>query len=390
MATRPQSSPRSVSTVGNVLTLLAFALCTLTPVVALHETQTQSDGKSDFPEKPTDINTLASWPSRYEEWFSKNFAFRDKALELHAWATIHAFGVSPTPQVVLGREDWLFYTRDGIFPDRRGEARLGEPELVAWKTALETRRKWLQTKGIPYVFAVAPNKATIYSRFLPERHAQRPELPTRLEQLTAWLEGHSDFRMLDLRSTLERAAAQDVVYHVRDSHWNPLGAHSAYVAILGEIVRQGLVLEAMDRSLFTSKLEDYGGDLERLIPLPVKSMERAPKLRPTAGWKHSEIPLDFDWTKLPSDFGIWSSPVKCQSPGSPGTLLVISDSFSWAIRPFLAEHFGTSWFITSTALQPQTFEFFVATTKPTAVLELRVERNLRHTPAWHAENCFPN
>src|SRR5262245_58909489 len=94
---------------------------------------------------------------------------------------------------------------------------------------LESQRDFLARRGIEYVFAIGPNKESIYPEQVPPRYNRVG--PTRMDQLVAHLEAHSDFRILDLRPALRRARADDRpdvhLYFELGTHWNGRGARAA-------------------------------------------------------------------------------------------------------------------------------------------------------------------
>src|SRR5204862_369648 len=82
---------------------------------------------------------------------------------------LFVFGVSPSPKVMLGRDDWLFYTGESSVEIFRGTRPFDETALEEWCRALESQRDFLARRGIAYVFAIAPNKETIYPDLVPAR-----------------------------------------------------------------------------------------------------------------------------------------------------------------------------------------------------------------------------
>ena len=221
---------------------------------------------TDRPATPQNLEGVDQWLRDLEKWFNDHFAFRPQFQSLDAALRIHLFGVSPSDQVVLGEGGWLYYTKDGIFPDRRGHVVLPESELEAWRMELEQRSAALSARGIPYLFCVAPNKVTIYPEHLPTRERQTSGRPTRLDQILAHLEARSKFRILDGRPPLKQAAKTGQAYHATDSHWNEVGAFAFYQSMIERLRKDGLAIEALAPSKFTPSQWPVTGDLGVLIP----------------------------------------------------------------------------------------------------------------------------
>src|SRR5262249_45027767 len=147
------------------------------------------------------------------------FAFRVPLMELYAKLKVKVFGVSSSDTVMLGKDGWLIYSGDRLLEDYLCNHPFTEEELARWTHRLVSRRDWLQARGIPYVFVLAPNTGTIYPEYLPNA-LHRFGTTSRIEQLTAYLEQHSDFRPIDLRAPLLDARNRGRLYYKTDSHWN--------------------------------------------------------------------------------------------------------------------------------------------------------------------------
>ena len=72
-----------------------------------------------------DLPTLTAYPERYEDWYGDTFGLRDVLLRWNAIEKL-SLGVSPTPKVLLGADDWMFTTESrsfdvfrGLSPDRK-------------------------------------------------------------------------------------------------------------------------------------------------------------------------------------------------------------------------------------------------------------------------------
>jgi hypothetical protein len=177
-----------------------------------------------------DATTLPLFPERFEAWFNDTCGLRDKLLRWNTIEKIELLRVSPTSKITLGEDGWLLYTEGKTLRVWRGLDPLTEVELEAWRGALERNRDRLAARGIGYLFAIGPNKETIYPEKVPARFNRVG--PTRLEQLSDHLLRRSDFRMLDLRPALLAAkqddAPGDELYFRDGTHWNARGSLVVY------------------------------------------------------------------------------------------------------------------------------------------------------------------
>ena len=204
-----------------------------------------------LPSLALDAEALRLFPERFERWFDDTGGLRDKLLRWNAIEKLELLHVSPTPKVTLGEDDWLLYTEGRTMRVWRGLDPFSPAELEAWKSALEHNRDRLAARGIDYVFAIGPNKESIYPEKVPARFNRVG--PTRYDQLEGYLREHSDFRMLDLRSALLAAKREDTrgdELYLRDgTHWNARGALVAYQELVRAFARYqpDLVPIARDR-----------------------------------------------------------------------------------------------------------------------------------------------
>lgn len=332
------------------------------------------------PSAPTDLAGVPSWVRGYEDWFDDHFAFRPQLQALEAAVRMRVFGVSPSEQVVVGEDGWLYYTKEGILADRRGEVVMSADLLESWRLELEARHRMLAGRGVPYVFAVAPNKATIHPERLPPRERPVSGRPTRLDQIVAHLAARSDFRLLDGRPLLREVARTAQGYHATDSHWNEVGAFPFYQALARDLQRQGVAIEPLPRSHFTPEQYPITGDLGLLAPWLGTPSERGWFMTAREAHPAKRMELLFDHTALPARWQVWEPPVICTCDRGEGVLLFVGDSFQWPMIPWLARHFRTSVFLSVAVSDLAVLRELVDFVKPTVVVEQRAERNLIYAP----------
>ena len=200
---------KRIAALGDWLIILAFAGVISAPLLlGFDEGDPEEVQRLELrqltraPQKPTTMAEVLAFPTAFEAWFNDAFGGRrwlvENQMKLHG-EILH---LSPSPLVVMGEDGWLYYTKSGVFADYRGELRLSDAELRQWQTGLEARQAYLQSRGIPFVFAFAPNKVTVHPEHLPPRMRDLPPQRTRLDQLVEHLEATSQFRVVDMRPRL--------------------------------------------------------------------------------------------------------------------------------------------------------------------------------------------
>ncbi|NUP97969.1 MAG: hypothetical protein HUU28_17565, partial [Planctomycetaceae bacterium] len=206
---------------------------------------------------------LSSWrPTAFDAWFRDHFGLRPAWIRLNNRVSIEAFGVSPTSEIVLGPDAWMFTTRDRAVDVWRGADPFSAEELELWGKVLADRREWCAQRGVKYLFAIAPNKESIYPEFFPARFDKLG--PSRREQLVQHVGRRTEFPLLDLTEPIlaEKALAQpgEQLYYRLGTHWNDRGAVPAARALLERLRRELPQLAAPAREAFTFVPTEFQDD----------------------------------------------------------------------------------------------------------------------------------
>jgi len=303
-------------------------------------------------------------------WFNDHYGFRNWLVRGFGLFAFDAFGVSISRDVVPGRKGWLFYDADRIVASRRGLLPFGANDLAAWQAKLEERRDWLAARGIRYVFAIAPEKSSIYAEYLPE--SQQPiGAPTRADQLLTWMRMHSTVPSLDFRPALGAAKAEDRLFHRTDTHWNDAGAFVAYRELESWLRSQFPALVPLDVNLFERQVHTtIAGDLAAMMAIAPMLTEDRITLVP-----REPSPVE---TRAPTEVMMRRRYLPNQEPkafacpsGELGRAVVVHDSFFLAVQPWLARHFQRSVLVRST-FPPEV----IVDERPDVVIEEMIERVL--------------
>lgn len=322
-----------------------------------------------FPARPISLATLEVWPRAFDAWFGDHFGLRSTLIRWHNALALFALGDSPTSEIVVGPEQWMFTTRDRAVDVFRGADPFSERELELWAQVLSDRRQWCEERGVRYVFAIAPNKETIY----PDRWPQRLDKigPSRREQLVAFVRSRAEAPLLDLTGALERArgayAAEGDVYFRLGTHWNDRGALYAYRALLEHAATMLPALAPRSLEEFALEPTDFQDDswagrlyLEDVLQQP--NVE----LRPLFD---RGVSAQF-WQQAREErrVSIDTEQARAELPRA----VVFHDSMGEKLRPLLAEHFSRTSFRWVSDFDTALIE----QEKPDIVIQLFVERAL--------------
>ena len=304
------------------------------------------------------------YPRAFDAWWSDAFGLRPTLIRWHNAVKLLGFGVSPTPELFVGPNQNLFTTTHDSLGVYRGTKPMSARELWVWRHVLNARRQWCQERNIAFVYAIAPNKETVY----PERVAARLDRvgPTRLDQLSQYMHSQGDDWWLDLSETMQRAkrecASEGEVYYRLGTHWNERGVLYAYRALIDAVAQQLPGVRAQPREKFTLKESANQGD------------SWAGRLYLEDVLKQEGLELSFDGhTQLQQLNPEQPQHTFAERPDSGlPRAVVVHDSFGELLRPILAEHFSRTTFLWSANFDPVLIE----RERPDVVIHLQVERAL--------------
>ena len=316
---------------------------------------------------------LAEFPEKFDAYYRDSFGLRDQLIGWNKYAKVCWLGTSPSPNVLIGRGGWLFYTGEGSLDDMRHARPFTLEELEVWRRTYESRRDWLAQRNIRYLIVIPPNKHTIYPEFVPARlapmHAQ-----SRYGQLLKYLRTHTDLPILDLRQPLLAEKASGRLYFRRDTHWNQRGAMVAYRAIGAELGRWFSNVRPQPPAAFHESYADcMTPDLSLLLGLGGVLPDRAEVLyEPVAGRKARRVPVAPEFEPDPAvGRPLMGCAFERAEPGLPRAMM-FGDSFSLTLMPFLSEYFSRSFYKLLTPFDSALIE----REQPQIVIDEAVERKL--------------
>jgi hypothetical protein len=307
----------------------------------------------------TSFSSIIDFPQNYARSFNNNFIFRDNLIRLEYWTRYNLLHETVFPQVLLGKDGWMYYTNEGNLDYYQRVKPLTEEQNSAIHSNLETIQRELTKEGITFLFVIAPNKESIYPQFLPDGLA-RSENPTWANQIVTSLDG-TGVNVLDLRPVMLDAAKQVPVYFKTDTHWNPVGARVAYDAILTDLQPGFPILKPHPLSDFDQVTETSSGDLAALIHLKGEVNEPFTALharfdKPSRGLKNP-----------PAGQMITVMPDKALPKA-----VIFRDSFFNGLQPFTSEHFSRCVYVSDIRVDRN----LIAEEKPDIVILEVAERYL--------------
>lgn len=272
-----------------------------------------AEGAGSFPAFIIDGKINSDFGDGLETWFSKTFAFRGKVVDAFSALREKVFHTG-NDQVIVGEDGFLFFaeTLDAF----TGNDPMTNDEIEAAAQSLLNLQKYAEEHGCEFVFAPAPDKATIYPDRMPPRY-EKTSAPTDLDRLFSELDSLG-VNYIDLRPLLTKAAEDTLVYHKRDTHWNGRGALLAWEKIAERI---GVVLPDFGEAVVT---HDFEGDLDALL---------------YPGHTAYDDDLTYDFTDRFIYTSAYSNPMQMSVStrgGGEKKVLLFRDSFANALIPLVA------------------------------------------------------
>ena len=196
---------------------------------------------SKLPEIPKTIRDLKAYPATFDSYYSDHIGLRDWLARYYK-LTKYSIGDSPSPDVTIGQDGWLFlggiengYSRYGDpFGDARNANLYSNNELKVFAEHMMSVKTWLNQRGIEYFYIIAPNKHTIYSDKLPKYISKENE-ESAMDQVVKYLKQYTEVTVIDLRKSLIKEKENRQLYSKTDTHWNHNGANIAQYEIMKEI-----------------------------------------------------------------------------------------------------------------------------------------------------------
>lgn len=289
-----------------------------------------------WPTNETTENTvMAGWPklqtedgwntdylAQAGEYFEDHFAFRQQLVTANALLRGKLLKTSATDQVVVGKEDWLYFS--GTLDDYQGKQMLSDREMYAVVHNLELMKNYVESQGSRFIFTVAPNKNSLYNDHMPGRYPAGTD--SNLKRLTKKLE-EKGIPYADLYEAFEQQ--EEVLYFRRDSHWNNKGAVLACHVLMEQMGKE----HESYKNIPCEVVVEHTGDIdEMLYPLAV---EKEPDYQYQKEWEYAYVN---DVTDHMDDW------IETENPKEEGTLLMYRDSFGESLLPFMAEEMQYAYF----------------------------------------------
>lgn len=327
-------------------------------------------------------------PGQFEAYYNDHVPFKNLFVKMKTRLDLKLLGQSSLSTVTVGKENWMFYTsstegEDALADYQRGNLYTEEQESALIES-IRTAKEEIEGRGMRFFLFEAPNKETVYGEYMPDGVKQYSEV-SRLDVVVPKLQALG-FSVYDLKPAMQEAkkeleekrasgaepgkefgeasgadAGVQYLYYKYDTHWNQIGAFAGSQA-MAEILT-GTSVPFAEVS-FRPKT-NCSGDMARMLNL-------ASEYSDDWIWELEgylpEITAECVEGTPAGEFSVFES----NSPNEK-TLLLVGDSFSQALKPYLAKCYRKSVFVTIETYEKSVLDRYPADD----FVYLTVERNQR-------------
>jgi alginate O-acetyltransferase complex protein AlgJ len=171
--------------------------------------------------------------------------------------------VQPGADILKGRDGWFYL---------EGELARACQYFISWSKAIRRYERLvsiIRASGRRVVFAIPPDKSTIYPEYLPSSFAEKACLAKGRRLVWRTIEGTSDRDVLGLRKAMlaVKAKPPEETYYPTDSHWNTKGGVLALRAILQHL---GGPAQVRDADIRKGRAKATG-DATKLLGAPAQA-----------------------------------------------------------------------------------------------------------------------
>lgn len=344
----------------------------------------EKDENRVFHEMPDfDVNRLDPFGNEVDAFINDHFSFREPLLDLYHFIKVKVFNISPKPEIVIkGKEGWLFSSEGkymDLFMGLKDTSELYfQPIIENW----EARKEYLDQNNISLYIGVIPSKLTAYSdkmTFYYSRMKSRNQTDVFIKKMQSLIGDN----ILDFRITIDsirKTRPEELYYRKLDNHWNMKGAYYSYQALINEISKKYKVPRLDSVDFVWEEYEVFNGFYAKSIGYP-----NMPELNWKPVFKEERVSQidNYDF-EPPKDFPYpesYQTRFKLNYTTKAPRVLVIHDSFTERMIPFLKHSFSESLFIFD-GWQYGFNKMIIDEVKPDIVVYLTVEyliENLRNT-----------
>lgn len=349
--------------VSVIFTVACLGICVLPFAGMLFAPSNEAVGNEQQTTLPSFHSESGGWNEQYlqqlGDYFSTHYAFRSQIISIDAEIQSRVFGVSNLDSVVVGKNNWLYYS--STLDDYLGRNLMSPRAIFNTMHNLELTQEYLNENNIEFLFTISPNKNTLYPENMPYYYSKREKEDSNLKNFTSALQD-SSLNYCDLFTPL--ASSNEVLYLEQDSHWNNKGALIAYNQIMDSL---GKTHDDYDDAQAV-RTKGFYGDLGKMIYPATQQPEY-----------NYEYDIHQTYSYVTPTKSVEEAIISARNEEASGSLYMYRDSFGNALLPYLANAYNAAYF---TKAFPVNLALEVEVQESDTVVFEIAERNL----IWFAQS----
>lgn len=268
------------------------------------------------------------WANQFTSYLQDQVGLRETLTKANGKILYNA-GISPSEDVILGEDGFLFGTKNtqhnDILRAAFTENSLSDKKISTAINGWKKTASYAQSRSTPYLISMVPSKLDFYRSDLPKGLGDSVAQSSMLDQVE---QAAIDERLYFLNLGPALQEQRDLGYDVwrkQDTHWNTLGAYAACRAIVQNLNAQSsqTLNFPADKNVEKIRRVLKNGDLARLTGLGDVLEEETDAIRFNDGVK------EIDREELVQRGRVMRLDIKTNGLNDK-TILISADSFMWA------------------------------------------------------------
>lgn len=220
-----------------------------------------------------DIN---KFPDQLANYVNDHFGFRKLFVRINNFIDLKILHTSTHESVVLGKNDFLFMRADWNSFVKR-QSKLTDIQIRVQAQKVRAFQDRLKSRGVEFLFAMAPNKSTIYPELMPTNGYSLNQQSDRERILTAL--DQAGVNHIDVMPQIIEAKKERLIYYKGDHHWNKFASLIASEKI-AEFLSKKTNSRAPELVRVGSKVDLHerygGGSLDEMLGVKTTRVNQEP------------------------------------------------------------------------------------------------------------------
>ena len=324
---------------------------------------------AEFPE--VNLESLGDFPEQFEAYYKDHVPFKNDLVKFCNFIDTEFFRNTKIGDVVIGEDNWLFY-----LPEREGENAMADYQKTNVYTLEQSAeiasgiakvRDWFLDRGVKqFHYYVAPNKETLYSKYMPEKPKVIGIGDSRMETFAKYMKKNSDVEFDFLADYLREFTEKYQLFRKYDTHMNNLGGYITNEKIVQDMTGESLPIEDIQVMIGTKPCR---GDLSRMIGR-YKELDDDREY----GLKYFHDGIRYKVKKEESEGGEEILKVFKSNSENEKTLMVIGDSFRLRLEKYMPYRYQKTLFVRIDDFDQELLDKY----EPDDVIVITVERDQRY------------